>query len=512
MSSVSIDHLELFNMKEMISALREFMIERTPSGFLGPSGAGKTTTLYNIASSIKPQELAEHPMNLDSPDGSIVIDRVVPMLVPVSVYDAYTFRGIIVPGATTVDPETGKSSTQSSLTTPIWYTDLMQLLTQNPTAHIVVAFDEFNTGDDEFQSVLLQLLSEGRVGPHVIPLADRERVSYTFLGNRPEDLPSSFTLIGPLAKRVWWYQVKPTANEVLEFMDAEGTTSPEVHYFLKQHPQALFVEGLREDGGCSELNQSVDEDSGNITPAANGVNPRRWGQISKRLVRMRKQGLSTSQKLKILSGAVPKPIALELVVAMDLVDEFATLDEIVADPENANVPTGALNQSMQVRNMMSQIDIDSVDQFITYVKRFGQTACSSVVAYQAARDTATTSGTMVSRGANTGLTATVRNKLNRAFLADYTIGMGSSMGLDTQHTSRKLPAAPVAPSAVPAQAQPLPTSPVAPMPGSNVVPMQPAVPTAPVMPAAGPVATSGHIPSAPAPAAQPSSSDDELTW
>jgi len=460
--------------------IRRSFIRGQSFGIMGPSGAGKTQTVTDLASTITAQDLAGHPNGCDG---------VMVNVLNCAMYDEITVRGALVAGDTYIDPYSQRPTVACDYAVPIWYHEATQLLIDNPTKHLVIAIDEINLGIPPFQAVLLALMDYKGVGTHQFSDADKSRISFIAMGNRPEDMPASNFLTGPLARRISkWFRIRPEAPDVVEYLGERGVLAPEVEKVLNDHPSLVCLTGVASNGRVEGLNVLDDDDKepdyGSAIPVVNGLNPATWHEVSLEMMDLRHQGseYSPAFKREILEAMVPKAVAHELYIAMELADRFATMAQVESDPEGVDTPKGALHQSMQVRMLLPALTPLNVAAYITYVKRMPETAASCIVAYLVRRQAQVgVQGKELSRSRIKDMDPAVYSALMQGFVAAFTrlaaktaghaVNFGKQVAVDTEELSVTAPVvAPVpqvqpAPQSAPPVAAP-PLTPVATLPAA----------------------------------------------
>lgn len=528
---ISLDQVPTVTMRAAHRIITRSIIQGYICAMYGGSGVGKTTMTDLLAATITPEMLTEHPAG--------DINHVVTYTgLAAPMYDGISIRGPIIAGESYDCAYTGRKRILSDLASPVWYTDIIELLAANPNAHIVVPIDEINLGMDDLHSNMLPLLDRKGLGPHQFGERDRKRISFLLMGNPPEALPSASNMSGPLALRVRkWFKVRADAVDICTFLEERGELAPEVEWTLKEYPELSEVPGVDDDGNIPELrrvDQSGDEeeseDTGFRTAIVNGVNPRKWHAVSLEMISMRHDPMyfemEVSEKRDELRTMVHKQIADILVNAMEMADTFASMDQVDRDPRGAHMPDGMLLQSMQIRSLLPRITDGNVDNFIIYADRFNETSRSGIMSYllrklkQDQSKDSKTAGLM--GGGSLKLSDRAIKALYKRYLGDLTNSVADAMGIeDIQIDVGATPApeqvvAMQPPVPVPGVAQnveantvqqPQPPAPNVVAPPAAVAPVPVPVPQA-VPPAVSPI-NAPNPSQAPAVAPSPSVGDDD---
>jgi hypothetical protein len=422
---MSIEFVPSLPVSEVRRHAKDAIVRSQNIAVLGPSGGGKTTTMVELAETVTATDLKDHPRGCDG---------VVVYVLDCAMYDEITIRGVLIAGDNYVDPVTGVTRVASDLAAPLWYTECMQLLNDNPTKHLLIVLDEINLGIPPFQAVLIKIIDNYGIGANMFPRDDRQRISFAAAGNRPEDLPAANYLTGPLAQRMSkWVKVEPCAEDVIEYLSERAELAPEVEKFLTEYPQCTCVPGLTATGRVPYMNvldnDANDDDTEFLTPVVNGLHPRKWHEVSLELIHQRHFNPEATGRAKreALSAMVPPAIAQSLMSNAELADTFATMDDVVAGPEAATIPVSALLQSMQVRMLMPKLCAENVRPFITYVKRMPDAAASGVVAFVVKSHNAKSQA--VSRGGRKlTLSPDARAALISAFMPQYSRAIARAHG------------------------------------------------------------------------------------
>lgn len=371
---------------------------------LGPSGTSKTFRQRKLEASINEIMIDSWPrfagQNAERVEqGRPKLNGCTGMIMSAPAYDEYKLPGLDIPTTVRMSAEEAQETmgnapwlsdvvTLGTSAQPVYFAELMYLARNNPDHIIRVGIDEINAAVPMMQSQILQLISEHRIGNWVIPKEVSDRLSFYLLGNRPEDNPSDFTFIGPLAHRVWSYQLVLTASEFLDHLDSVGKGNPWVHTVLKEHPQLLFVNGVGENGevpGLSGLTGNADDQTVAPEfdqPVINGLSPRGWTQIAEMMNNCDAMGVNVKQQLMAISGRAPKAVIEAVRVATKLAENFSTLEQVLDNPSGARLPKQPLLQSMQVRYLLPQLrrmnekDLASLK---VYLARFNESTMATFV-------------------------------------------------------------------------------------------------------------------------------------
>lgn len=508
---ISLDHIPTVTMRKAQTLVVRAMVRGIIVAMYGGSGVGKTTMVDLLADTVTPEQLAHHP----SGDVTHVVTYT-GLAAPM--YDGISIRGPIIAGESYDCAHTGRTRVLSDLASPVWYTDIIEILAANPHAHVVVPIDEINLGQPDLHSNLLPLLDRKGLGPHQFSARDRGRISFILMGNPPEALPSESNMSGPLALRVRkWFKVKTDATDIIQFLEERGELAPEVEWVLKEYPDLAEVPGVNGAGNIGVLNNLLDDndddadDDANTddfqTPIVNGVNPRKWHAISQEMIYMRHDpdyaDMKPSEKRDELRTMCHQQIADQLVNAMEMADTFATMADVERDPENCMVPDGMLLQSMQMRALLPRINDANVAAFIIYADRFNQTARSGIMSFLLRRlkteKTGKTAGLLGSGSLK--LSPTAIKQLYQRYLGDLTSQVAEAVGIENIQIDLGVTPAPApvpAPVAAPAATGmqppvPAPQWPPAPVAAAPAVPPPaPAPAPAPVQPAHSPTSAADN--------------------
>ena len=480
------------------------------------SGSGKTTMTDQLAATITPDMLVNHPLNLTEGEGAIT--HVQPYDLPSPMYDGISFRGPIIAGESYDCPVTGRRRVLSDLASPVWYTEVLELLGKYPNAHVLIKIDEINLADEDYQSMLLVFLDRLGIGPHQFNERDRKRISFILMGNPPEALPSKFVLSGPLAQRVHkWIKVKTDNTDVKQFLEERGELAPEVEWMFNEYPDIAECAGVNDDGkipGLDIMNTGNNpNDSGAkpsdtfLTPIVNGISPRKWHAVSLELIAMRHDpeyaDMKITEKREELHAMVHPSIADLLINSMELMDTFATMEQVQADAMGAKIPDGALLQSMQIRSLLPRLDDTNVAAFIKYADRFGESERSGIMAFlirqmqntQANKRMSGLQGAMGTGGLkiSSGTMSALSRKYLKGTLQNVAQAIGTedlvlSVAMDDEPAVQAPPAQPPAPPVQPAFPAPPVQTPAQQAKEAAAVAAQQAPTAAPPPPAVAPVA------------------------
>lgn len=385
---LSLDYIPEVTMRRAHKFVKRAIVKRQLLCMYSASGSGKTTMTDQLAQTVTEDDLKNHPLNIKHGAGTIT--HVVTYDCPAPMYDDISWRGPIMAGETYVCSVTGATRIRSDLASPVWFMEVMQLMKDNPNAHILFKFDEVNLGSNGLHSSWLPFIDRKGVGPHQFIPHDRERLSFLMMGNPPEALPSENNMSGPLAQRVKkWIKVKTDNTDVKTHLEDRGELAGEVERFFSEHDSMAEVAGVDDNGRVPGLDLMDNGDDKKVetflTPIVNGISPRKWHEISLELIDMRHspdyQDMPLSEKREELNAMVHGSIADELVNNMELMDTFATMDDVVHDPATAMMPDGLLLQSMQIRSLLPRLDDQNVKPFIKYADRFSESARSGIMAY-----------------------------------------------------------------------------------------------------------------------------------
>lgn len=402
--SVSLAETATVSGKELDSVMEFHMMNGTSACVFGPSGTSKTKRQFGFAKAITEEKIDSWPRFAEQnerreSEGRPKLQGVETVLISCPAYDEYKMSGLDIPTTVKMDAAEAQELmgnapwlkdivTLGTSAQPVYFAEIMHQARENPDKIIRVILDEINAAVPMMQSQILQLVTDHRIGNWMFPPEVSERLCFVFLGNRPEDNPSDFNFIGPLAMRVWSYQLQLTTTEFLEHLDSVGKSNPWVHNVLTEHPQLLFVSGVGENGevpGLAGLTGNADDytvDPDFAEPVVNGLAPRCWLEIADMMNNQDVLGVPVEQQLLTISGRAPKAVIEAVRVATKLAENFSTLEQILDNPAGAKLPKQPLLQSMQVRYMLPQLrrmapsDLDSLK---VYLARFNESTMGTFV-------------------------------------------------------------------------------------------------------------------------------------
>lgn len=242
-------------------------------------------------------------------------------------------------------------------------------------AAILIIDDEINGGGViQFQSMELQ--SSMTLGDWRIPKKLQDRVCFMSLGNRPEDNPYVFEWVGPFGGRVWMCEQVLKMPEAIAYLD---TTDMGCHPVLgdvfEARPHWLHITEVTQDGHKILAGEYADQPAISL---ANPFSARRLEELNRLMHRVDAVGLDMIQAKKLYRTGCPEEIAVALTTERALMEHITKIEAVLADPENAPIPSGILDQTMQVRYLLPRMDELNAGTVLKYMDRMEDKVLSIV--------------------------------------------------------------------------------------------------------------------------------------
>jgi hypothetical protein len=204
-------------------------------------------------------------------------------------------------------------------------------------------FDEIVQGTSLVQSSLSQLVLEGRMGAYVLP----KGAVIVAAGNRRSDRSAVNEMPRHMADRFTFVPVEADVDDFCGWAGANDVR-PEVTSFIRDRRELLAAFDPTQPKSPS---------------------PRGWAFVSSLL----DSGLKDIALQTALAGQVGSGAAIEFLAHLRLFGQIPTVEEILADPDNARVPEGENAPSMcyAVASNLSRIMAASnAKKIVAYISRF----------------------------------------------------------------------------------------------------------------------------------------------
>ncbi len=204
-------------------------------------------------------------------------------------------------------------------------------------------FDEIVQGTSLVQSSLSQLVLEGRMGKYTLPkgavviAAGNRRSDRSAVNEMPRHMADRFTFV-------------PVEADVDDFCGWAGANDirPEVTSFIRDRRELLAAFDPTQPKSPS---------------------PRGWAFVSSLL----ESGATGIGLQTALAGQVGPGAAIEFLAHLRLFGQIPTVEEILADPENARIPDGEHGASMcyaVASNLSRVMSAANAKKVVAYISRF----------------------------------------------------------------------------------------------------------------------------------------------
>lgn len=220
------------------------------------------------------------------------------------------------------------------------------LTTSNPPAELarmqegawLLVIDELAQAVPMMQNALAGLMLDRFVGE--LRLSPEVRVMAT--GNRVQDRAGSNRIVSQLGNRVMHLEMEASVDDWVEWALGQGLDLMTIA-FIRLKNQHLF-----------------DFDPNRLTNAT----PRAWEFVAK-IDSM----LPTDLYLAAVSGVVPEGIAAEYLAFRKLANKLPSIDVIMLDPANAELPEEPEVRYALIVTLSMRTTIDNFDGVLTYIER-----------------------------------------------------------------------------------------------------------------------------------------------
>jgi hypothetical protein len=181
----------------------------------------------------------------------------------------------------------------------------------SPDAKAIFFLDELSQAPQLTQAALLQLVLDRRIADYVVP----DGVVFIAASNRQQDKAGGHRIIPPLLDRfLTQYELETNAKDWHQWALNHG-----IHHFITS-----FIRFKP-----SMLN-TFDSTKNELSFAT----PRSWEKLSKVLL-----GVSEPRWRGVFSGSVGEGVANEFLGFLECYQEIPTVEQIIANPNKAKVPT-----------------------------------------------------------------------------------------------------------------------------------------------------------------------------
>lgn len=359
MASLSSDYLPAISQKNLTKTLQFAVANGFFEMIAGDTGTGKTEIMMQSCLSVTPDMLRFHPsVELGyKPTGVSVL------YIMCSNYDEWSMRGVQSFKDTVIDEKTGKIETVTVTAMPEWFRAYQELRLRNPNNIIVIILDEIAVGVIQLQASLLQLITQKAINEQEIPDKEKPLVSFLAAYNRPQDHPVTYNMTAPLAMRAHGaYVLEPQLQDWFDYMDSVGTMHPLIFDTLTKNPEYFHISDIQNP---KNENQRI--------PTVNCVKPRNWSQLCDKCNSYFMQrdvfNLDDKDLHRMFQSRVPAEVATALMASYKVVGQLTDIKEIQANPDTAKLDKNMLMQTLQLYNVLGQVDDKTVDAAIVYMNR-----------------------------------------------------------------------------------------------------------------------------------------------
>ena len=206
--------------------------------------------------------------------------------------------------------------------------------------NFIVLIDEFPDAAPTMQSVLYQLILDRRIGEYVLP----DGCYVMAAGNTPDYSLCSNELSGPAKDRFTILNVQADKESYLEWARTHNV-----------HPSVMAYVNFNEDVLCS---QDIDDFAG-------GPSPRSISTLGKLVDRLSGRTLEAT-----CQGKLGKRYGMEFYGFLDFWRQIPNMDQILNDPDNADVPNRLEIQWCTMAAIGRQMTKESVPNVMRYLQRF----------------------------------------------------------------------------------------------------------------------------------------------
>lgn len=214
--------------------------------------------------------------------------------------------------------------------------------TDNP----VIILDEFNQASKSVQNNAQQLIHAREVNGYKLP----EKALVILLGNRPEDKVNVEKLSSACVNRVCIIRVEAHQPSWIKWAQSHGI-DPLITSFIQFRPDLLTnFDGKKWDG------------------ASNFASPRTWEKASKIINATNDRHIRHA----MLEGTLGQGAAAELVGFLGIYEKLPDLDQVLADPDKAEVPTDPSVVYATCAGLAKKVKPKTMENFCKYIDRLNK--------------------------------------------------------------------------------------------------------------------------------------------
>lgn len=224
----------------------------------------------------------------------------------------------------------------------------------------ILFLDEITSAPQSIQAVAYQLVLDRKVGSYRLP----DGWMIIAAGNRASDRGVTYAMASPLLNRMTEINVDTVLDDWREWC-AEAGTRPDVVAFVSDR---------------ADLLHKYDRDSyGKQFPS-----PRGWQAVSDIL----NNEYDDDVRVELIKGAVGHEAAVSFEAFMRVWETMPSLDKILADPENAPVPSNTSEKYCVVMGLSARMDKKTFNNAWAYLQRLPKDMQTLAVKFAYQRDRA----------------------------------------------------------------------------------------------------------------------------
>lgn len=195
----------------------------------------------------------------------------------------------------------------------------------------ILFLDEISAAPLPVQAAMLRLVLERVAGD--VTLHPETRVLCA--ANPPEQAPGGFDLSAPLMGRVCALHFRPSEDEILDYLASMGGDGSDMERAVADEAR-MFAAVARVTPDLLQIDIPPEAVTGNTPWGA----PRAWERVLRaRAAGQVIGGLSSDAMFALMAGSVGRKCATAYNGVLRMIQDLPAVDEIVADPEGAKVPT-----------------------------------------------------------------------------------------------------------------------------------------------------------------------------
>lgn len=202
--------------------------------------------------------------------------------------------------------------------------------------------DEFNGATKSVQMAAYKLILDRQVGQHNL----HEKVAIVCAGNLSTDRAVTNNLSTAMQSRLIHFEVEADKKDWIEWA-LKNNIDSRIIAFIEYQPSKLH---------------SFKPDHQDKTFAS----PRTWEFVS----RLIKNEDVTDNDLPLISGTISEGIAVEFIKFCSVYQKLPKINEILADPENYNIPTDMGVKYATIIHLMEHTSGSNIGNITKYINRF----------------------------------------------------------------------------------------------------------------------------------------------